>query len=47
MSDDLVDETWDDDRFLNGNLLSNRILDYLTRLDRFLARVERFLPKEK
>jgi hypothetical protein len=41
VSEDMVDETWDDDRFLNDKLLINRILDYLTRSEKF------FTPKEK
>ena len=38
-SEEMVDEAWDDDRFLNKNLLSCRILDYLTRKDSFLSRL--------
>jgi hypothetical protein len=40
-SEDMVDETWDDDRFLNDKLLTNRILDYLTRVEKFLATKEK------
>lgn len=38
MSEDVVDEAWDDDRFLNDNLLTNRLLDYLARVENFLSR---------
>lgn len=33
---DVVDEFWDDDRFVSRGLFSHRILDYL--VDNFMAR---------
>lgn len=37
-SEEMVDESWDDDRFRNDQLLTNKILDYLTRVEAFLSK---------
>lgn len=40
-NEELVDEAWDDDRFLNDQLLTSKLLDYLTRVEGFLSRFSR------
>ena len=36
----MVDEVWDDDRFANDQLLTNKLLDYLARVEGFLSRIK-------